>query len=272
MSTLHSRITGSGPRAVVLLGALGSSADMWVPVQDAVNGSPDDGTFRLIALEHRGHGASPTPTHLETGNEGSTEISDLADDVLDTLDALDCTGPVDLVGLSIGGAVCQYLAAHAPDRVRTLTLMCTATVFGDAEDWTIRASSVRARGIDTLRELAESTVDRWLTAPFRDAHPATTLAVSEMITRTTPAGYAACCDALSTFDGHGMLSQISAPTFTVAGVQDPTCPPVTLEAMNATLRTAGTPTRHLELPGAHLLPVEYPVQVATALTEFWGQY
>lgn len=293
MTILHSRITGHGDhttRAVVLLGALGSSVDMWTPLQDAVSGAPDAGPLRLIALDHRGHGGSPMPGSLpgrsaapDNGDDagdaedaadsptvptGPTTIADLAADVCDTLDTLG-TGQVDLVGLSIGGAVAQHIAATAPQRVRTLTLMATAPVFGDAADWSTKALAVRSRGIITLRELAEGALPRWLTAGFRRARPATTLAVQEMITRTTVEGYAGACDALSTFNGRQLLGEITAPTLTVAGEQDPTCPPETLAAMNDAIPSA---VRHLVLPGAHLLPVELPGQVADALRDHWTAY
>jgi 3-oxoadipate enol-lactonase len=273
MTILHSRITGvehPDTRAVVLLGALGSSVDMWAPVQDALSGGDGSESLRLIALDHRGHGASPLPRARDGAGDDTTRtgttIADLAADVLDTLDALG-TEQVDLVGLSIGGAVAQHLAARHQDRVRTLTLMCTAPSFGEPADWTTRATSVRAGGIDTLRDLAESTVRRWLTEAFRNRRPATTLAVEEIITRTTPAGYAACCDALSSFDGTGLLGDIAAPTLTVAGEQDPTCSPATLQGMNDSVASA---VRHAELPGAHLLPVELPERVAPLLAEFWA--
>ncbi|WP_297006808.1 alpha/beta fold hydrolase [uncultured Corynebacterium sp.] len=281
MTILHSRITGhQGPdaRAVVLLGALGSSVDMWAPLQDAVSGIAGDGAsdgavgepFRLIALDHRGHGASPLPGPAGGYPEpaGPTTIADLAADVCDTLDTLG-TGAVDLVGLSIGGAVAQHIAARAPQRVRTLTLMCTAPSFGDPEDWGTKALAVRSRGIITLRELSEGTVPRWLTEDFRRARPGTALAVQEMITRTSVEGYAGACDALSTFNGRELLGQITVPTLTLAGDQDPTCPPATLAQMNDAIPTA---VRHLVLPGAHLLPVELPGQVGDALREHWTAY
>ncbi|MGP5244329.1 alpha/beta fold hydrolase [Corynebacterium variabile] len=290
MTILHSRITGhEGPdaRSVVLLGALGSSVDMWTPLQDAVSGIPDGESFRLIALDHRGHGASPLPGALpgalpgrsETVDDedaggrpavpaGPTTIADLASDVCDTLDTLG-TGAVDLVGLSIGGAVAQHIAARAPQRVRTLTLMCTAPFFGDPADWSTKALAVRSRGIITLRELSVGTVPRWLTGDFRRTRPGTALAVQEMITRTTVEGYAGACDALSTFHGQELLGQITAPTLTLSGEQDPTCPPATLAQMNDAIPTA---VRHLVLPGAHLLPVELPGEVGDALRKHWTAY
>ncbi|MCI1256766.1 MAG: alpha/beta fold hydrolase [Corynebacterium provencense] len=270
MTMLHARTTGSGHRVAVLLGALGSSADMWAPLQDALSGTGDADLPRLTALELRGHGASPMPPvpPRSAGHRDSspTTVSDLAGDVLTTLDGLGIDH-ADIVGLSIGGAVAQYLAARHSDRVTTLTLMCTAPVFGEPSDWTTRATAVRARGTDTLRELAETTVQRWLTGEFRRTRPGTALSVEEMISRTTPSGYAACCDALSTFDGRDLLGDITAPTLTLAATWDRTCPPTVLEQMNAAV---GNPVRHVELPAAHLLPVELPGQVADVLRDFWA--
>lgn len=262
MTLLHSRITGRAGHPVVLLGALGSSTDMWVGVQDALAATG----VRTIALDHRGHGGSPTaePSH-------TTHVADLAADVTETLDSMGVRS-FDLVGLSIGGAVAQHLAADpaTKDRVRALVLMCTGTTFGDAADWTTKAVAVRGRGSSTLQELSEGTVGRWLTGDFRVARPATALAVQEMITRTSIEGYAAACDALATFDGTPLLPQITCPTLTLAGTTDPTCPPATLETMNAAVGADGTPTRHAEIAGAHMLPVEHPAEVAEIVGGFLG--
>lgn len=262
MSLLHSRITGRGGHPVILLGALGSSTDMWIGVQDALAAAG----IRTIALDHRGHGASPAAEP-----DRGTRIADLAADVTETLDSMGVEG-FDLVGLSIGGAVAQHLAAapETRERIRSLVLMCTGPTFGDAADWTTKAVAVRSRGIITLQELSEATIGRWLTGDFRVARPATSLAVQEMITRTSVEGYAAACEALASFDGSPLLPQITCPTLTVAGSTDPTCPPATLEAVNAAIGADGTPTRHVEIPGAHMLPVERPTEVAEALDGFLG--
>ena len=99
--------------AVVLLGSLGSDLSMWQPQIHALSNR-----YRVIAVDHRGHGKSPVPA-------GPYSIADLAGDVIALLDSLELES-VHLVGLSLGGAVSQWIAAHHPTRVETLTLMCTS--------------------------------------------------------------------------------------------------------------------------------------------------
>lgn len=268
MTLLHTRITGhDGGRTVVMLGALGSSVDMWAGVQDRLT-ERLGASGRVISIDHRGHGASPAPD-TSTASGEPTRIADLAADVTETLDRLGvgASDAVDLVGLSIGGAVAQQLAG-SPDtagRVRTLTLMCTSPKFGSPDDWTAKATGVRAGGTSTLKELAEGTVPRWLTDGYRDRHPATALGVAEMIARTSPEGYAQCCEALSAFEGTPLLEAVSSPTLTVAGESDPTCPPETLKGMTDAVSGNGngvTAGFDVVSPGAHLLPVEQPDRAA----------
>ena len=282
MSILHTRITGRGPRTVVLLGALGSSVDMWTGVQNRLS-VPGQGTdsvpgARVIAVDHRGHGDSSLPDGQQ---DAPVTIADLATDVTETLDRLGLDGEsdatrVDLVGLSIGGAIAQHLAGspETAHRVRTLSLVCTAPSFGSPEDWTAKDTAVRAGGRATLQDLAEDTVQRWLTPGYLADHPATAASIVAMIAANSPEGYAQCCEALSSFDGTDLLGQVTAPTLTVAGATDPTCPPETLQAMAETVAGNGVSdgvVRHSVVePGAHLLPVQQAKRVAELLQEFWG--
>lgn len=98
MTLLHSVRYGSGSTTVVFLGSLGSIVDMWLPQLDALS---HDAT--VIALDHRGHGRSPIGT-------GPGSIKALADASLATLNSLNVES-FHLVGISLGGAVAQYLAA-----------------------------------------------------------------------------------------------------------------------------------------------------------------
>src|SRR5690606_34920974 len=128
---------------------LATTLDMWDP-QVADLGSQ----FRLIRYDHRGHGRSPVPP-------GPYRIADLATDVLALLDRLDLER-VSFCGLSIGGMVGMWLAAHAPQRIDKLVLCCTASTL-PADPWLARAEDVRARGTAAL---AEATIERWFTAEF----------------------------------------------------------------------------------------------------------
>lgn len=75
--------------------------------------------WRVIALDQRNHGASPHAPDMRYGV--------LARDVVDTLDALG-SGPVMLMGHSMGGKVAMRLALMRPDRVARLMISDIAPV------------------------------------------------------------------------------------------------------------------------------------------------
>ncbi len=72
-------------------------------------------TARVIAPDLRGHGHS--------GWEPPWDVDTHAADVLETLDALGVAGRVEIVAHSFGGLVACRVAEHAPERVRSLTLL-----------------------------------------------------------------------------------------------------------------------------------------------------
>lgn len=109
-----------------------------------------------------GHRRPPRARRL-AGSDGPYTVGDLAGDVLAVLGELGVDS-AHLVGLSLGGAVSQHLAITRPERVRSLTLLCTAAKFGEAASWTERAAAVRADGTESI---ADAVVGRWFTAEAR---------------------------------------------------------------------------------------------------------
>ena len=103
------RESGAGSAApVVLLHALGETADDWAEVAAALSRS-----WHVYAVDLRGHGRSDWP--------GRYTLPLLRDDVTGFLDALGL-GQVTLIGHSMGGAVAYLLAMRHPGRVRRLVL------------------------------------------------------------------------------------------------------------------------------------------------------
>lgn len=248
MTVLHSVRYGSGPTTVVFLGSLGSTVDMWLPQLDALSRHAT-----VIAVDHPGHGRSPL-------SEGPNTVATLADDVLATLDSLE-VGEFHLVGLSLGGAVAQYLAAAEPDRVRTVSLLCTAAKFGEPSGWTGRAAVAREQGMEAL---ADAVVSRWFSPDFLETRSATVDHYRSMIESISDEGYASCCEALSTWDFTADLGRIAQPVLTIAGADDPATPPETVQII-----ADGVVDGRAEIvsPGAHVPTVEVPDQINTLLLD-----
>ncbi|MGU3436056.1 3-oxoadipate enol-lactonase [Actinomycetes bacterium M1A6_2h] len=231
-----SQTDGPAP-TVVLLGSLGSDRSMWTPQIRPLSHAAD-----VLAVDLRGHGQSPAP-------RGPYTVDDLGSDVLALLDSRQLDH-VHVVGLSMGGAVAQWLAIHHPNRVDTLTLLCTAAKFGESSAWTDRAAAVRKNGIDSI---ASAVVDRWFSSALATRDPELVSRNRAMIAATDDEGYAACCDALSGWDSRDDLARISAPTVVIAGEDDPSTPPDTVAVIADGIAGAQF---HVLSPAAHLANIE----------------
>lgn len=245
---LSHRIDGpAGAPTLVLIGSLGSELTMWEPQYTALSDE-----FRVITADLRGHGDSPAP-------DGPYAIDGLAADVLELIDevagdAVDAA-PVHLVGLSLGGAVAQWIAAHRPENLCSLTLLCTSARFSGPQPWHARAAAVRAEGTASI---AESVVGRWFTPGFAHENPRLVARSHAMVRATPDEGYAACCEALAGWDGRADLGRIAAPTVAIAGKQDPATGPEHLRAIAEGVPDAAV---HILDPAAHLANAEQPEAV-----------
>ena len=110
---------GDGPPVLLLHGWMFSADLNWWTVYDALI----DAGFRVLALDHRGHGRG-----LRTPED--FRLADCAGDAAGVLEELG-VGPVTAVGYSMGGPVAQLLARDHRERVRGLVLCATATDWQD---------------------------------------------------------------------------------------------------------------------------------------------
>src|ERR1700736_495666 len=125
------RVDGpDGAPLLVLANSLGTTSAMWEPQLPVLSGR-----FRVVRYEHRGHGGTPAPP-------GPYTIEQLGGDVLDLLDAVGAER-ASLCGLSLGGMVAMWLAAHVPERVERLVLCGTAPQLPPADQWAARAATIR---------------------------------------------------------------------------------------------------------------------------------
>ncbi|WP_370943520.1 3-oxoadipate enol-lactonase [Amycolatopsis sp. cg5] len=201
---VHYETQGDGV-PVVFSGSVGSSLRMW---DEQVREVAAAG-YQAIAYDHRGHGASPVPP-------GPYAIADFGEDVVALLDELGIER-AHLVGLSLGGMAGMWLGAHAPDRIRSLTLCCTSAELGPPSMWADRANTVRAGGLEAI---ADGGLARWVTPSFAGDRRA----LRTMLVSTPQDGYLAACQALERMDLVGDLPKITAPTLVIAGGEDVATP------------------------------------------------
>lgn len=250
---LHHTVSGPPQAPPVLLGgSLGTTAQMWEPQVEALST-----VFRVICFDHRGHGGSPVPP-------GPYNMADLGGDVLRLMERLGI-GRAHYAGLSLGGMVGQWLAVHAPERIDHLALLATSPHMGSAQAWRDRAYLAREKGTGAL---ADTVVDRWFTTSFAEANPDEVAALRNQIAGTDPEGYAACCEAISTWDIREELSRIEANTLVIGGADDPATPVEGNSALMAEL----IPQSRLAVldQAAHLLSWQQAAKVNVLLTQHFG--
>jgi 3-oxoadipate enol-lactonase len=249
---LHHVIEGPADAPpLVLLGSLGSALDMWRPQLPAL--TPN---WRVIQVDHRGHGGSPVPA-------GPYTIAELAGDVLALLDRLELDR-VHFAGLSLGGMVGMYLAAEAPERIDRLALMATSAGYPDKAPWETRIEAVANGGTDAI---ADAVVKNWFTADFAAAHPDTVDWARDSVRKTPDLGYLGCCQAIRDWDHVARLGEITAPSLMICGTDDPSTP----EQPHGATIAAGIPGVRFELVrAAHLLSIERPGEVNALLTAHFG--
>lgn len=243
--------TAEGPAdgpPLVLLCSLGSTVDMWAPQRAEL---ADE--FRVITLDTRGHGGSPVP-------DGPYSVEDLAGDVLETLDGLGVDRAA-FAGVSLGGAIAQWIGLHAPQRASSLALLCTAARFPNADAFRDRAATVRAQG---TAGVADAVVARWFTEDYAAAEPETVARLRDQIASTPAEGYAGCAEAVAGWDVVDRLGDIDAPTLVVSGIEDPATPPE-----HQQLLADGIPGARLETVtnAAHLASFQRPDVVTPLLRE-----
>ncbi|MEV0096649.1 4-carboxymuconolactone decarboxylase [Streptomyces sp. NPDC050738] len=250
----HHTLEGPRSGAPLILGpSVGTSLHVWDPQLPALAR-----THRTLRWDLPGHGGSPASL---IPLDGSARIADLAALVLRLADEQGWER-FSYAGISIGGAVGLHLALHHPERVDRLALVCSAARFGSAPTWRERAALVREKGTATM---AASRPGTWFSQPFASTPAAR--ALLDDLRATDDAAYAACCDALATFDLRESLPAVKAPTLVVAGREDPATPPSSARELADAIPGATL----LEVAGAaHLAGVERPEPVTAALVQHFA--
>ena len=247
---------GPGP-VVVFLHGFPLDLTMWDAQRETIGSM-----YRVIAPDLRGHGRSAAP-------DGIYPIDDMADDVVEMLDALKIAEPVVLGGLSMGGYVALSIAARYPKRLRGLMLMNTKATADPPE--TARVREELAREVEetgSVRSVVAAMLPR-LFGPFAQANrPELIARIREVMERTSPRGVAGTLRGLAArADRTPDLARMSLPTLILAGSDDALIP---LEESRA-MASAMPNTEVVIVPETgHLAPLENPAAANAAILRFLG--
>ena len=234
--------------AIIFSNSLATSLGMWDEVVDRLAADA-----RLVRYDARGHGRSSAP-------EDGYTIERLGRDVGAILDAFGISKAV-VCGVSLGGLTAMWLGANMSDRVAGLILANTAANFPPETMWRDRAATARSSGVASF---VQPSLERWVTAGYRDKHVARVEELAAMIEVTAPAGYAGCCEVLASTNVLPDLSRISCPVLVVAGEHDPSTPPARAREIAAAIPQASLVT----VDAAHISSVEAPDAFADSVRDF----
>ncbi|MEV7872223.1 alpha/beta fold hydrolase [Streptomyces sp. NPDC088124] len=251
-SLLHHHVVGQPDAPPLLLGpSLGTSMAVWEPQLPSLGRC-----FQVLRFNLPGHGGSRSDV-LPDPRPGRTTVGDLASLVLALADLYGWQR-FHYAGISLGGAIGAHLAAHCPDRVASLALVCSSAHFGPAEPWRERAALVRLKGTVPL---LRTSPGRWFSsADLADSRFGRRLLGD--LACADPAGYAACCDALAAYDLRPDLASITAPTLVVGGELDTATPPAHAHELAETI-----PHAMLRTIACGHLAAERPTHLRSALTK-----
>jgi 3-oxoadipate enol-lactonase len=251
-----------GEKELVVLGpSLGTSTVMWDAAARLLGEEYD-----LLGWDLPGHGISPGVAPEDAEAPGEFTVAELAEAVVGLVDSIERGEDGEPVrfhyaGDSVGGAVGAELALAHPERLLSLSMLCSSPKFGTPEAWNERADAVAAQGT-AIR--IQASAEAWYAPGFLGEHPAEASRLLHTLRDADRFGYAAVCRAIAAYDVRDRFGEIALPFLAIAGEFD-TVSPFSDAQWMAGAAQDGTA---VELPGvAHIAPTEDPAAVAGLLRD-----
>ena len=226
---------------LLLLHGLGGSHEMWLPVMPELARS-----YRVIAGDHRGHGASDKP-------RGQYSIRLFSNDWLALMEALKVDG-AHVLGLSMGGAIAMRLAVEAPQRVRSLILVDT-WAYPHPEFLAMLRQRLEKLSAGDLAVYAEAAIPQVFSPRFIQANPQVIADFRARLARASSDSLRSAIAACMSHDMQGTLARIQAPTLVVVGSEDRLLPRFHSEYLRRAIHQASLTViagsghiPHLEVP------------------------
>jgi 3-oxoadipate enol-lactonase len=255
-SAIHHVRTGPrGRTPVVLVHPVGLDLTYWGAQIEALCDCYD-----VIAYDLPGHGRS-------AGRAADWTLP-LAAGVLEQLIASTGADRAHLVGLSVGGMISQQFAITHPQRVRSLTLIDTASAFQDAGRDLMRQRSRTVVGAG-MGAVLQTTIERWFTEETRSRRPDLIDRVTRTLLADDPHVHGAMWDMIAGLDLVGELGKIRCPTLILVGEFDPSSPPAAARQMHEHIADSRL---HVIAGASHMAPLERPDEINEHLLAFLDQF
>lgn len=249
---LRTSVRGTG-RPLLLVTGLGASLDLAAPFEEELSARGR----QVVSFDAPGVGGS-------TAYRRPRRLGGVAETVVRLLDRLGLDR-VDVLGISLGGAVAQQLARCAPDRVRGLVLAATMPGLGG-----LPGSPHVLMTLATPRRYRDPAYYRQVAGRIYGGAARTDPAglVHTALGRFRPPstwGYAGQLYAITGWSSLPWLHTLPHPTLVLAGDDDPIVPVV-----NGRLLAWRIPGAHLHVVrgGGHLFVLERPAEIAEVVTGF----
>jgi pimeloyl-ACP methyl ester carboxylesterase len=184
-----------------------------IGLSEKMEGVEAPGVFRLF-LKH----------YLRIPVDAPYSLDDMAEDAVGVLDALNIDH-AHIVGMSMGGMISQLVAAHYPQRIRSLTsIMSTSGEWGKGVA-SLKVSRQMLRPVSKDRTALENGVDTWrmIGSPGYPLSEREIEAIlrAEYKRSSNPAGYLRQIAAVRTAPGRAtLLSKLVMPVLIIHGRED----------------------------------------------------
>jgi poly(3-hydroxyoctanoate) depolymerase len=253
---LRTSVRGQG-RPLLLITGLGASLDLAAAFEHQLSARGR----QVISFDAPGIGGS-------TPYRRPRRLPGLARTITGLLDELGHER-VDVMGVSLGGAVAQQLAHQASDRVRSVVLAATAPGLGG-----VPGSPTALLPLATPRRYQDPAyylkIAGRIYGGMARQDPSALLQTALELAKTPPSvsGYAGQLYAITGWTSLPWLHTLRQPTLVLAGDDDPIVP-----LINGRILAWRIPGARLHIVngGGHLFILERPAQIAELVTRFLEQ-
>lgn len=254
-------VDGAGPPVVFIQG-VGVCGSGWRPQVRELGAR-----FSCLSFDNRGMGASQPPGQ-------PISVAQMAGDVRALMDHLRWDS-AHVVGHSLGGPIALDLALGRPQRVRSLSLLCTISRGADATRMSLQMLSIGLRSrIGSRRARRRAFMEivmppGWMSVADADHVAADLGELFGHDLADQPPIVMQQLGALRRYDATARLPELAGiPALVVSAAHDPIAPPRFGQALAA--RLPGS--RYVEFPdAAHGLPIQEAAAINALLAEHIGQ-